>query len=112
MASENKKISIPTVDEKLKDGNNYPCWTCAIKIHANLLGIKFILQPTTKPINEPTSKHKATITNSIFEWENVDDLAVALLEHNTKGAARDIVLDVPSAWEAWENLREQYEGKN
>jgi hypothetical protein len=111
MATENKKISIPPVDKKLKDGNNYPRWTRAIKIYANLLGIKLMLQPTIKPINEPTSKHDATITNSISEWENADDSAIALLEHNTKGPARDIVLDASSTWEAWENLR-QYEGKN
>jgi hypothetical protein len=71
-----------------------------------------MLQPITKPIDEPISKHEANIANSTSEWENADDLAVALLEHNTEGPARDIVLDAPSAWEAWENLRGQYEGKN
>jgi hypothetical protein len=112
MVPENKKISTPTVDEKLKDGNNYPHWTRAIKIYANLLGIKPMLQPTTKPIDEPISKNKANIANNTSEWENTDYLAVALLEHNTEGPARDIVLYAPSAWKAWENLQGQYEGKN
>jgi hypothetical protein len=104
MATENKKISISIVDEKLKDENNYPRWTCAIKIYTNLLRIKLMLQPTIKPTNKPTSKYEATIMNSISEWENADDLGVALLEYNTEEPARDIVLDALCAWEAWKNL--------
>jgi hypothetical protein len=38
MALENKKISIPTVDGKLKDGNNFSCWAWRIWIYKNLLG--------------------------------------------------------------------------
>jgi hypothetical protein len=67
IALENKKISIPTVDEKLKDGNNYPHWTRAIRIYANLLGIKPMLQSATKPINEPISPKDANIYNSLKE---------------------------------------------
>lgn len=103
MSVESKKISIPTVDVKLSDGSNYPRWAKAIRIYADLLDVEHFYDSSNL---QSSSDSEAKV------WKKSNNLATALLEHNTEGAARDIVLDAASAAEAWTNLRSQYEGKD